>query len=98
MYRTTVNGKEIIVKLSTKLVKEVADRTPIYESVLSISERVLSRLEQTSFAVNHKDIGLIIGEVHRGEVIVFSVEHIIEKQNIFQQHLFGHAFEHGANF
>ena len=30
-----------------------------------------------------KYLGLIIGEVQRGEVTVFAVEHIIPKQNIF---------------
>ncbi|WP_051317265.1 hypothetical protein [Ectobacillus panaciterrae] len=98
MYRTTVNEKEIIVKLSTKLIKEVENRTPVYESVVSIAQRVLQRPEQVSFAVNHKEIGLIIGEVHRGEIVVFSVEHIIEKQNIFQQQLLDRNFEQGASF
>ncbi|MFX3622751.1 MAG: cytoplasmic protein [Ectobacillus sp.] len=96
MYRTTVGGKEIIVKLATKLAKGLEDRTPVYEAVLSVAPRVLSRPEQTSFAV-HSNMGLIIGEVHRGEIVVFSVEHIIEKQNIFQQ-LLEQTFERGANF
>ncbi|MFD3446036.1 hypothetical protein ACFDTO_15690 [Microbacteriaceae bacterium 4G12] len=98
MYRTIMNGKEIIIKLSTKLGKEITtDRTPIYEAVLSIADRVLTRKDQMTFAVNHKHIGLIIGEVQRGEVIVFSVEHIIDKVNIFQEHTFRQSFEEGMN-
>ncbi len=98
MYRTVINGKEVIVKLSTKLGKEVQERTTIYEAVLSVVERVLPRENQYNFAVHHKNTGLIIGEVHRGEVIVFSVEHIVDQQNIFQQHINNRSFEQGANF
>ena len=41
------------------------------------------KTKQPTFAVNHEIFGLIIGEVQRGEVTVFAVEHIIPKQNIF---------------
>lgn len=98
MYRTMVDGKEVIVTLSTKLGKTVQDRSTVYEAVLSVVARVLPREKQLNFAVNHKGIGLIIGEVQRGEVIVFSVEHIIDQQNIFQQHASGYSFEQGASF
>ena len=43
----------------------------------------LLQTKQPTFAVNHEIFGLIIGEVQRGEVTVFAVEHIIPKQNIF---------------
>ena len=82
MYRTTVNEKEIIITLAAKIRKEVTDRNPLYEAVLQIAEQLLQTKQQT-FAVNHEILGLIIGEVQRGEVTVFAVEHIIPKQNIF---------------
>ncbi|MCM3738114.1 cytoplasmic protein [Bacillus cytotoxicus] len=82
MYRTTINEKEIIITLAAKLRKEVTDRNALYEAVLQIAERLLQTTQPT-FAVNHEILGLIIGEVQRGEVTVFAVEHIIPKQNIF---------------
>ncbi|PEA53467.1 cytoplasmic protein [Bacillus pseudomycoides] len=82
MYRTTVNEKEIIITLSSKIRKEITDRNPLYEAVLQLAERLL-QTKQPTFAVNHEIFGLIIGEVQRGEVTVFAVEHIIPKQNIF---------------
>ncbi|ENQ3108245.1 hypothetical protein SAMN04488168_102343 [Bacillus sp. 491mf] len=82
MYRTTVNEKEIIITLAAKIRKEVTDRNSLYETVLQIAER-LFQTKQPTFAVNHEILGLIIGEVQRGEVTVFAVEHIIPKQNIF---------------
>ncbi|HDX9579743.1 TPA: cytoplasmic protein [Bacillus pseudomycoides] len=82
MYRTTINEKEIIITLAAKLRKEVTDRNSLYEAVLQIAERLL-QTNQPTFAVNHEILGLIIGEVQRGEVTVFAVEHIIPKQNIF---------------
>ncbi|WP_020059528.1 hypothetical protein [Bacillus sp. 123MFChir2] len=82
MYRTTVNEKEIIITLSSKIRKEITDRNPLYEAVLPLAER-LFQTKQPTFAVNHEIFGLIIGEVQRGEVTVFAVEHIIPKQNIF---------------
>ncbi|MCP1123250.1 cytoplasmic protein [Bacillus sp. 3103sda1] len=82
MYRTIVNEKEIIITLAPKIRKEVTDRNPLYETVLQTAERLL-QTKQPTFAVNHEILGLIIGEVQRGEVTVFAVEHIIPKQNIF---------------
>ncbi|MCP8968823.1 cytoplasmic protein [Ectobacillus ponti] len=96
MYRTTVNGQEIIIKVSLRLAKESVDRDAVYESVLSIAERLLCRPEQADFAVHNKEIGLIIGEVQRGSITVFAVEHIIQKQNIFRQHMQDYMFEEGA--
>ncbi|MDM5154233.1 cytoplasmic protein [Bacillus sp. DX1.1] len=82
MYRTTVNGTEIMITLSPKIRKEVTERNPLYEAVLQTAERLL-HTKQPTFAVNHETFGLIIGEVQSGEVIVFAVEHIIPRQNIF---------------
>ncbi|EEL51309.1 MULTISPECIES: hypothetical protein [Bacillus cereus group] len=96
MYRTTVNGKEIIITLAPKIRKEVTDRNPLYEAVLQTIERLL-QTKQPTFAVNHETFGLIIGEVQRGEVTVFAVEHIIPKQNIFGSQTFFSTIERRAN-
>lgn len=96
MYRTTVNGKEIIITLAPKIRKEVTDRNPLYEAVLQTIERLL-QTKQPTFAVNHEIFGLIIGEVQRGEVTVFAVEHIIPKQNIFGSQTFFSTIERRAN-
>ncbi|PFK47329.1 cytoplasmic protein [Bacillus cereus] len=96
MYRTTVNGKEIIITLAPKIRKEVMDRNPLYEAVLQTIERLL-QTKQLTFAVNHEIFGLIIGEVQRGEVTVFAVEHIIPKQNIFGSQTFFSTIERRAN-
>ena len=96
MYRTTVNGKEIIITLAPKIRKEVTDRNPLYEAVLQTIERLL-QTKQPTFAVNHETFGLIIGEVQRGEVTVFAVEHIIPKQNIFGSQNFFSTIERRAN-
>ncbi|WP_242142723.1 MULTISPECIES: cytoplasmic protein [unclassified Bacillus cereus group] len=82
MYRTIIHGKEIIITLGPKIRKEATDRNSLYEAVLQTAERLL-QTKQPTFAVNHDEFGLIIGEVQRGEVTVFAVEHIIPKQNIF---------------
>ncbi|KEK24718.1 hypothetical protein [Bacillus gaemokensis] len=96
MYRTTVNGKEIIITLAPKIRKEVIDRDPLYEAVLHTAERLL-QTKQPTFAVNHEIFGLIIGEVQRGDVTVFAVEHIIPKQNIFGSKKFFSTMEQQAN-
>lgn len=97
MYRTSVKGQEIIIKLSSKLVKENVNRTKVYEAVLSVTESLLQKNEQSSFAVFHEGIGMITGEVVRSSVIVFYVDHIITRQNIYKQE--GLDFlEEGANF
>lgn len=83
MYRTVINEKEIIITLAPKIRKEVTDRNSLYETVLKAVERLL-QTKQPTFAINHEIFGLIIGEVQRGEVTVFAVEHIIPKQNIFE--------------
>ena len=33
MYRTTIDGKEIIITLAPKIRKEITDRNPLYEAV-----------------------------------------------------------------
>ncbi|MDG0959639.1 cytoplasmic protein, partial [Bacillus paranthracis] len=33
MYRTTIDGKEIIITLASKIRKEITDRNPLYEAV-----------------------------------------------------------------
>ncbi|WP_018782513.1 MULTISPECIES: hypothetical protein [Bacillus] len=96
MYRTTVNGKEIIITLAPKIRKEITDRDPLYEAVLQTVERLL-QTKQPTFAVNHTILGLIIGEVQGGEVTVFAVEHIIPKQNIFGSQNFFSTIEQRAN-
>ncbi|MBO1624535.1 cytoplasmic protein [Bacillus arachidis] len=96
MYRTTVNGKEIIITLAPKIRKEIKDRNPLYEAVLQTVERLL-QTKQLTFAVNHEVLGLIIGEVQRGEVTVFAVENIIPKQNIFGSNDFFSTIEQRAN-
>ncbi|MBC6972556.1 cytoplasmic protein [Bacillus sp. Xin] len=96
MYRTTVNGKEIIITLAPKIRKEVTDRNPLYEAVLQTIERLL-QTKQPTFAVNHEIFGLIIGEVQRGEVTVFAVEQIIPKQNILGSQNFFSTIERRAN-
>ncbi|PGE96759.1 cytoplasmic protein [Bacillus pseudomycoides] len=96
MYRTTVNGKEIIITLAPKIRKEITDRDPLYEAVLQTVERLL-QTKQPTFAVNHAILGLIIGEAQGGEVTVFAVEHIIPKQNIFGSQNFFSTIEQRAN-
>lgn len=83
MYRTIIFEREILIKLSSKLIKEVEDRAPIYYAVLSIVENVLRHEQKTSFAVVHETLGLIIGEVVQADIVVFSVEYIIDKHNLY---------------
>lgn len=66
MYRTTIDGKEIIITLAPKIRKEITDRNPLYEAVFHNAARLLQTTQPT-FAVNHEIFGLIIGEVQRGE-------------------------------
>ncbi|PEA89418.1 cytoplasmic protein [Bacillus thuringiensis] len=96
MYRTTIDGKEIIITLAPKIRKEITDRNPLYEAVFHNAARLL-QTKQPTFAVNHQIFGLIIGEVQRGEVTVFAVEHIIPKQNIFGPKNFFSTIEQQAN-
>ncbi|HDR7513237.1 cytoplasmic protein [Bacillus mobilis] len=96
MYRTTIDEKEIIITLAPKIRKEITDRNPLYEAVLHTAARLL-QTKQPTFAVNHEVFGLIIGEVQRGEVTVFAVEHIIPKQNIFGSNNFFSTIEQQAN-
>ncbi|KFN02967.1 cytoplasmic protein [Bacillus clarus] len=96
MYRTTIDGKEIIITLAPKIRKEITDRNPLYEAVLYNTARLL-QTKQPTFALNHEVFGLIIGEVQRGEVTVFAVEHIIPKQNIFGPNNFFSTIEQQAN-
>ena len=94
MYRTTIDGKEIIITLAPKI-RKITDRNPLYEAVFQNAARLL-QTKQPTFAVNHEIFGLIIGEVQRGEVTVFAVEHIIPKQNIFGPNFFS-TIEQQAN-
>ncbi|QWH60235.1 cytoplasmic protein [Bacillus mycoides] len=96
MYRATIDGKEIIITLAQKIRKEITDRNPLYEAVFKNAARLL-QTKQPTFAVNHEVFGLIIGEVQRGEVTVFAVEHIIPKQNIFGPNTFFSTIEQQAN-
>ncbi len=87
MYRTTIDGKEIIITLAPKIRKEITDRNPLYEAVFHNAARLL-QTKQPTFAVNHEIFGLIIGEVQRGEVTVFAVEHIIRSKIYLDQTIF----------
>jgi hypothetical protein len=97
MYRTYINEQEIIIKLSTKLQRDVHDRVPVYEAVKSVAPRVLIHPQQISFAVNDANLGLIIGEVQRGAITVFAVEHIIQKSHIFGDKYVIEEIEREAN-
>ena len=81
MYRTTIDGKEIIITLAPKSEKKLLIEIHYMKRYFIIAR--LLQTKQPTFAVNHEIFGLIIGEVQRGEVTVFAVEHIIPKQNIF---------------
>lgn len=83
MYRTIICGQEILIKLSFKLIKEVKDRGPIYNAVLSIAEDALTREEKNCFAIMDDTLGYIIGDIVRADVVVFSVEYVIDKQNLY---------------
>lgn len=41
MYRTTIDGKEIIITLAPKIRKEITDRNPLYEAVFQNAARLL---------------------------------------------------------
>ncbi|MBO9128174.1 cytoplasmic protein [Bacillus sp. 165] len=97
MYRTNVKGQEVFIKLSAKLVKEKLNRTQVYEAVLRIAESLIEKKEQSSFALFEDKIGMITGEVVRGNIVVFYVDHIITRQNIYKQENLD-FLEEGANF
>lgn len=88
MYRTTIDGKEIIITLAPKIRKEITDRNPLYEAVFHNLLQDYLQTKQPTFAVNHEIFGLIIGEVQRGEVTVFAVEHIIRSKIYLDRTIF----------
>ena len=87
MYRTTIDGKEIIITLAPKIRKEITDRNPLYEAVFHNAARLL-QTKQPTFAVNHEIFGLIIGEVQRGSNSVCSGTYYSEAKYIWTKQFF----------
>ena len=95
MYRTTIDGKEIIITLAPKIRKEITDRNPLYEAVFQNAARLL-QTKQPTFAVNHEIFGLIIGGTKRRSNSVCGGTYYSEAKYIWTEQFFS-TIEQQAN-
>ncbi|MFS0863305.1 hypothetical protein [Fredinandcohnia sp. 179-A 10B2 NHS] len=87
MYRFTYNGQEVIIRFTSTTQKIDNNKEFLYKKIMSISDKIINAAHGTSFVIVD-DIGrLVVGTVERGELLVISVRHIIDKNNVFVENI-----------
>ncbi|PFJ03196.1 hypothetical protein [Priestia megaterium] len=87
MYRTQVNGKEIILLFSTLEAaksRSNLEKEQIYKRVLHLNEQLLMFQNGTSFTIGDP-LGLIVAQVKKSDLTTIYIEHIIDKQFMYDR-------------
>lgn len=83
MYRYTYNGQEVIIRFTSTTQKIDSNKEFLYRKIMSISDNIIDADHGTSFVIVD-DIGrFVVGTVERGELLVISVRHIVDKNHVF---------------
>jgi hypothetical protein len=83
MYRCRIDNHEVIIRLSPKLYKNKMDKDYIYQTILSMENKVFEFEEGQPFAIATEQDALIIAEIEHREILVITVHHIVEKSFVF---------------
>ena len=79
MFRCKVNGREVILRVSARLCDKDINRDKLYKHILSLGDRLLEFKDGHSFAVKTGSQSLIIADVTYGELVVITIQHIINQ-------------------
>ncbi|WJQ08395.1 hypothetical protein QT235_07345 [Geobacillus stearothermophilus] len=83
MYRGKIAGKEVIVRLGSRVSRRYFSDNKIYNMVLSYGESAF-RKGQDTFCIYNDRVGLIVAEVEQQDVPVIRIDYIIENENVYE--------------
>ncbi|MBM7703243.1 hypothetical protein [Metabacillus iocasae] len=87
MYRSQVNGQEIILLFSlkeTSTVRTSEEKESVYKRILQLGDKLLSFNDGTSFTIGDP-LGLIVAQVKKSDLTTIYIEHIIDKQFMYHE-------------
>jgi hypothetical protein len=84
MYRTSINGHEIVIRfaLSMEKVDEELEKRLI-ETVLRLEERLLIYKNQC-IAIMHSKEGMLVIYIHEGELLDVQIQQYVPLENILE--------------
>jgi hypothetical protein len=87
MYRTTINGQEIVVRFTLSLGKrDDALEKQLIKTVLQLEEKLL-QFKNQCFAISHPT-GLIVAYVKEGELLDVQIQQIVPFENVLKSEFF----------
>ncbi|MFT4414138.1 hypothetical protein ACLM5H_09780 [Fredinandcohnia humi] len=81
MYRFGYKGQEIIIRFTSHASN--SNKEYVYKKIASILDEIIGADNGTSFIVEDDKRRLVVGEIQKGELIVISIQHIVETTQIF---------------
>src|SRR5690554_2808825 len=83
MFRHNYNGKEIIIRFTSKSISTKVNKDYLYKKIVAICEYIMAADHETPFVVEDDQGRLAVGTVQQGELTVISIHHIVEHSHMF---------------